>query len=111
VVSSELLLDRMCGFDQVVERRVYPGQSHAGAVGASFDDMLAWMADRFAGRPAPSDCDAGGSPSTTTVPPSTSSTTSTSTTTPPEPEPVSVLGMIVSSAPAVPIAAEPRFTG
>lgn len=56
VVSSELLLDRMCGFDQVVTRRVYEGQSHAGVIGVSLPDMLTWMADRFAGTPAPNDC-------------------------------------------------------
>ena len=36
VVSSQLLLDRMCGIGQVVERRTYPGQSHAGVIGPSF---------------------------------------------------------------------------
>lgn len=56
VVSSELLLDRMCGFDQVVTRRVYEGQSHAGVIGPSLSDMLTWMGDRFAGKPAPDDC-------------------------------------------------------
>jgi pimeloyl-ACP methyl ester carboxylesterase len=58
VVSSQLLLDRMCGLGQVVERRTYPGQSHSGVVEPSFDDMLTWMEDRLAGEPAPTSCPA-----------------------------------------------------
>ncbi len=56
VVSSQLLLDRMCGIGQVVERRTYAGQSHAGVIGPSFPDMQAWIDDRLAGLPAPSSC-------------------------------------------------------
>ena len=56
VVSSELLLDRMCGIGQVVERRVYPGQSHAGVIGPSMGDMLSWIDGRLAGTDAPTSC-------------------------------------------------------
>jgi len=35
VVSSQLLLTRMCEAGQVVERRTYPGESHAGVIGPS----------------------------------------------------------------------------
>lgn len=56
VVSSQLLLDRMCGVGQVVERRTYPGQSHAGVIGPSLPGMLAWIDARLAGEPAPSSC-------------------------------------------------------
>lgn len=56
VVSSQLLLDRMCGIGQVVERRVYEGQSHAGVIGPSFPDLLAWVDARLAGTPAPTSC-------------------------------------------------------
>ena len=56
VVSSQLLLERMCGIGQVVERRTYPGQSHAGVIGASFDDMVGWIEDRLAGVEAPTSC-------------------------------------------------------
>ena len=57
VVSSQLLLDRMCGIGQVVERRTYPDQSHAGVIGPSLPDMLGWIDDRLAGtEPAPTSC-------------------------------------------------------
>jgi len=56
VVSSQLLLDRMCGIGQVVERRTYPGQGHAEVIVPSFADMVAWIEDRLAGAPAPSSC-------------------------------------------------------
>lgn len=56
VVSSQLLLDRMCGIGQVVERRTYPGQGHAEVVGAAFGDLLAWVDARLAGEPTPSSC-------------------------------------------------------
>ena len=57
VVSSQLLLDRMCGIGQVVERRTYAGQSHAGVIAPSFDDMTSWIDDRLAGvEPVPTSC-------------------------------------------------------
>jgi fermentation-respiration switch protein FrsA (DUF1100 family) len=56
VVSSRLLLTRMCGIGQVVERRTYPGQSHAGVIGPSLEGMLEWIDARLAGEDAPSDC-------------------------------------------------------
>ena len=40
VVSSQLLLDRMCGIGQVVERRTFPGQRHAEVIAPSFDGMV-----------------------------------------------------------------------
>jgi pimeloyl-ACP methyl ester carboxylesterase len=55
VVSSKMLLDRMCGIGQVVERRTYPG-SHAGVIVPSMPDMLAWIDARIAGEPAPTSC-------------------------------------------------------
>lgn len=51
VVSSELLLATMCEVGQVVERRTYPGQSHAGVIGPSLDDMLTWIDARIEGAP------------------------------------------------------------
>jgi pimeloyl-ACP methyl ester carboxylesterase len=56
VVSSQLLVERMCGIGQVVERRTYPDQSHAGVIGPSMNDMLAWIDARLAGEEAPSSC-------------------------------------------------------
>lgn len=57
LVSSELLVERMCGIGQVVERRTYPGQSHAGVIAPSFADMVAWIDDRLAGEPPLTDCE------------------------------------------------------
>ena len=56
VVSSQMLLDRMCGIDQVVERRTYPDQTHAGVIGPSMPGMLEWIDDRLAGEEAPTSC-------------------------------------------------------
>jgi acetyl esterase/lipase len=56
VVSSEMLVDRMCGIGQAVERRTYPGQSHAGVIGPSLPDMLAWIDARLAGEEPANDC-------------------------------------------------------
>jgi pimeloyl-ACP methyl ester carboxylesterase len=56
VVSSQLLLERMCGVGQVVERRTYPGQGHAEVVGVAFPDLLPWVDARLAGDPAPTSC-------------------------------------------------------
>jgi pimeloyl-ACP methyl ester carboxylesterase len=58
LVSSKLLLDRMCGIGQVVERRTYPG-SHAGVIAPSLPDMLSWIDGRLAGDAAPNSCPAG----------------------------------------------------
>jgi pimeloyl-ACP methyl ester carboxylesterase len=57
VVSSQLLLDQLCALGQVVQRRTYPGQSHAGVIEPSFDDMFSWMHDRLTDvEPVPTSC-------------------------------------------------------
>lgn len=56
VVASSLLLDRVCGLGQVIERRTYPGMGHAEVIGPSFDDMVTWMEARVAGETAESSC-------------------------------------------------------
>ncbi len=53
VASTALLADHLCEIHQVFSRWVYPGQSHAGVIGPSAQDMIHWMQDRFAGRPDP----------------------------------------------------------
>lgn len=55
VISSQLLLERMCGIGQVVERKTYPG-SHAGVIAPSLPDMMAWIDARLAGEPAATSC-------------------------------------------------------
>ena len=53
VVSTQILFDQQCAIGQTEQRWVYPGQSHAGVIGPSFGDMLAWIGNRFAGVAAP----------------------------------------------------------
>ncbi len=50
-VSSALLADQLCAKGQELERWMYPGQTHAGVIGASANDMIRWINDRFAGAP------------------------------------------------------------
>ncbi len=49
VASTQILASHLCTLGQDLERWVYPGQSHAGVIGPSFDDMVHWIRDRFAG--------------------------------------------------------------
>ena len=53
VVSTLLLYNHLCGLGQVAQRWIYPGQSHAGVIAPSFNDMVQWISDRFAGGPNP----------------------------------------------------------
>ncbi len=101
--SSQLLAGQLCTTGQNVERWMYPGQSHAGVIGPSFGDMIAWMAARFAGEPAPDPIGPDGqadikdtichdgtmvdradltTPSSTTSPPPTTTVPATSSTAP-----------------------------
>jgi hypothetical protein len=49
VVSTQILAAHMCGLGQVLQRWIYPGQSHAGVIAPSAGDMVHWIRDRFAG--------------------------------------------------------------
>ncbi|HXX89367.1 MAG TPA: lipase family protein, partial [Acidimicrobiales bacterium] len=53
VVSTQLLAAHLCALGQDLERWIYPGQSHAGVIVPSANDMIHWIADRFAGDPDP----------------------------------------------------------
>lgn len=55
VVSSQLLVERMCATGQVVLRRTYPG-GHTGVIGPSLPEMLTWIDDRLARVSAVSSC-------------------------------------------------------
>ena len=112
-VSSVLLADHLCGIGQDVERWSYPGQSHAGVIGPSFDDMLSWMDLRRSGQEvtllpggdvdrtvcsAGQMVDGGGQ-----VPPPTTPPTTEPTTTP--------VGPGGTAPGATPIAGRPGYTG
>jgi Secretory lipase len=49
VASTQLLATHLCTVGQDLERWIYPGQSHAGVIGPSFNDMVHWIKDRFDG--------------------------------------------------------------
>jgi pimeloyl-ACP methyl ester carboxylesterase len=48
-VSTKILAEHLCTIGQNLERWIYPGQSHAGVIAPSANDMVHWMKDRFAG--------------------------------------------------------------
>jgi hypothetical protein len=48
-VSTQILAGHLCSIGQVLQRWIYPGQSHAGVIAPSIGDMTHWIADRFAG--------------------------------------------------------------
>lgn len=48
-VSTQILAKHLCDLGQVLQRWIYPGQSHAGVIGPSGGDMVHWISDRFAG--------------------------------------------------------------
>lgn len=78
VVSTQILFDQQCAIGQTEQRWIYPGQSHAGVIGPSFDDMLEWIANRFAGAPAPDPYQPVGQPDVQTQScPADTATTST----------------------------------
>jgi acetyl esterase/lipase len=49
-------MQRLCGEGSSVRMLVMPNVNHGFAGRDSADEAVSWMADRFAGRPAPSDC-------------------------------------------------------
>lgn len=49
-------VDRACRNGQAVTFRRYPGLDHDPAMGETVADQLAWIRDRFAGKPAPGNC-------------------------------------------------------
>ncbi len=46
----------LCAEGETVQYRTYPGVDHLGAGPAATPDVTAWIADRFAGKPAPHTC-------------------------------------------------------
>jgi fermentation-respiration switch protein FrsA (DUF1100 family) len=48
VASTQLLANHLCDLHQVLQRWIYPGQTHAGVIAPSAGDMTHWISDRFA---------------------------------------------------------------
>jgi len=54
--ASRKIFQRFCNARARVQRNVYPGLGHDPVVYGSLRDQLDWIAARFAGHPAPSNC-------------------------------------------------------
>jgi pimeloyl-ACP methyl ester carboxylesterase len=67
VVSTEVLAKHLCDIDQVLQRWIYPGQSHSGVIAPSANDMIRWIADRFDGGPTPDPYEPIGQPDVQTT--------------------------------------------
>jgi fermentation-respiration switch protein FrsA (DUF1100 family) len=50
---GQYLQGHECGIGQQSQRWEYSGQSHAGVISPSFDDMMTWIGDRFTGGTLP----------------------------------------------------------
>jgi acetyl esterase/lipase len=54
--AARKVVQRMCATGGQVQWRVYPRLGHDPVVYGSLKDQMEWIAGRFAGRPAPDDC-------------------------------------------------------
>jgi hypothetical protein len=54
--AGSKIFQRLCSSGGRVQRNVYPGLGHDPLVYGSLRDQLDWIAARFAGEPAPSNC-------------------------------------------------------
>jgi acetyl esterase/lipase len=54
--ASRKIFQRLCAAGGQIQRKIYPGLTHDPVVYGSFRDQMDWIAARFAGRPALSDC-------------------------------------------------------
>jgi predicted esterase len=50
------LVDKLCTEGETVDLRVLKGTAHLDAGHVAVPDVAQWIADRFAGKPAPSTC-------------------------------------------------------
>jgi hypothetical protein len=53
---TETFVRRLCAQGEAVQYTTYPGEGHITTPARSVADGAPWVADRFAGRPAPSSC-------------------------------------------------------
>jgi acetyl esterase/lipase len=54
--ASLKVAQRLCKAGGHLQRKVYPGLGHDPLVYGSLADQMRWIADRFAGKPAPDNC-------------------------------------------------------
>jgi len=50
------LVERLCRRGDTVALKIYPGVGHVKTSSVAVPDVVSWLADRFAGRPAPTTC-------------------------------------------------------
>ncbi len=53
---SKIVFDRYCRNGTTVSRKTYPGKGHTDVVTTARADVTSFLADRLAGKPAPSSC-------------------------------------------------------
>jgi predicted esterase len=53
---TDAAVARLCALRNTVSYRTYAGRDHASVISASVADIMPWIADRFAGLPAPDTC-------------------------------------------------------
>jgi pimeloyl-ACP methyl ester carboxylesterase len=56
VVASKLVLDRYCKNGTTAYRKTYPGATHTSVIPMALGEIESYLADRLAGKPAPSSC-------------------------------------------------------
>lgn len=56
VVASKLVLDRYCKNGTTAYRKTYPGATHTSVIPLALGEIESYLADRLAGKPAPSSC-------------------------------------------------------
>jgi pimeloyl-ACP methyl ester carboxylesterase len=54
--AGQKIVQRLCAAGGHVQRKLYPRLGHDPVVYGSLKDQMDWVADRFAGKPAPNDC-------------------------------------------------------
>lgn len=54
--DTDMLARELCAKGNVLTYKVFPGESHDGVMAAGAADALAFLADRFAGKPAAGNC-------------------------------------------------------
>jgi pimeloyl-ACP methyl ester carboxylesterase len=56
VIASKLVLDRYCRNGTTAYRTTYPGATHTGVIPLALAEIESYIADRVAGKPAPTSC-------------------------------------------------------
>jgi dienelactone hydrolase len=55
-VLTDAFDTKACAAGNTVDYRVYDGATHSSIITAAQDDVVQWLQDRVAGKPAPTTC-------------------------------------------------------